>query len=683
MKHVLLTILIFIITSSIDLEAQTFQWAKSMGVANLGCVGNSICTDAAGNVYTIGYFDGIIDFDPGPGVYNLTPVPQSINCYISKLTASGNFIWARSISATTWLTGSRILLDASNNIFITGDYTGTADFDPGPGIYNAVAPNANSDGFLLKLDANGNFTWVKTWGGIEGEAYITMCLDNPGNIYLTGRFAGTMDADPGPGVSTLNSVDLWDVFISKFDNNGNFIFAKSFAGPGNGYSDAIQADANQNIYITGRLYNNVDFDPGPNVFNLTAFFGPNMYVCKLNPTGDFMWAEKIGANLASQEQHPRDMVVDNSGIYITGHYSGTTDFDPDVLGNYTLTAAGTTSVFILKLNTDGNFVWARSMGGGGINYATSIDIDNTGKVYTTGYSNGGGDFDPGPAVYNLYNNYLIFVSCIDTAGNFKWARQLNGGVNGLGNCLHADNNGSIYSTGRLAGTGDFDPGIGVYNLTVQGQADAYIHKMKTCENTLDTMHITACKFYVLNGQTYDSTGFYSQSLVNAQGCDSVLTLDLTIQNVDTSILKSGTQLFAAVNTSYQWIQCNPYQVISGETNQSYNATANGSYACIVIQNGCTDTTNCVTVSGISGTNNTFLENSLKIYPNPSNGVFTFELNEQNYDTIEISNQLGETIMEIPVNAPRTIIRLTSQRGMFYYRVLNEGVVVGRGKILIY
>src|SRR5674476_1418906 len=132
-----ITLLFF---SSLQAQNVSLVWAKNMGGASDDYV-NSIAVDASGNVYTTGYFLGTVDFDPGAGTYNLTSA-GGYDIFIIKLDASGNFVWAKNMGASSGASsdqGFSIAVDASGNVYTTGLFTGTADFDPGAGTYNLTS----------------------------------------------------------------------------------------------------------------------------------------------------------------------------------------------------------------------------------------------------------------------------------------------------------------------------------------------------------------------------------------------------------------------------------------------------------------------------------------------------------------------------------------------------------------
>ncbi len=369
-----------------------FVWAKAMGGGSGTGESYSIALDGSGNVYTTGTFSGTADFDPGAGVSNLISA-GSQDIFISKLDASGNFVWAKSMGGSSAEIGSSIALDGSGNIYTTGFFRLTADFNPGAGFANLTSAG-NDDIFISKLDASGNFVWAKAMGGISFDDGNSIAIDGSGNVYTTGYFEGTADFDPGAGVANLTSVDSTDIFISKLDASGNFVWAKSMGGTSGEQGMHLALDGSGNVYTTGFFDGTADFDPGAGVFNLTSA-GADMFISKLDASGNFVWAKTMGG---TSNDFGFAITTDASGnVYTTGNFFGTADFDPGA-GVFNLTSAGSSDIFISKLDASGNFVWANAMGGAGVDRGNSIAIDGFGNLYTTGPFQGTADFDPSAGV---------------------------------------------------------------------------------------------------------------------------------------------------------------------------------------------------------------------------------------------------------------------------------------------
>ena len=472
LQKVLFVCMLALFGLSNNANAQALQWAKAMGGAD-DDYGLSIALDGSGNVYTIGYFLGTADFDPGAGVFNLTSAGY-YDIFISKLDASGNFVWAKAMGGAYLDYGSSIALDGSGNVYTTGYFAGTVDFDPGAGVFNLTSPGSE-DIFISKLDASGNFVWAKSIGGADQDNGYSIALDGSGNVYTTGYFFGTSDFDPGAGVFNLTSAGSGDIFVSKLDASGNFVWANAMGGPNYDYGYSIAIDGSGNVYTTGDFDGTADFDPGAGVFNLTSAGYYDIFISKLDASGNFVWANAMGG---ADSDYGYSIALDGSGnVYTTGEFSGTADFDPGA-GVFNLTSAGYGDIYISKLDASGNFVWAKAMGGAYFDRGYSIALDGSGNVYTTGFFEGTVDFDPGAGVFNLTSAGYgdIFISKLDASGNFVWANAMGGADTDCGSSIALDGSGNVYTTGIFEGTVDFDPAAGVANLTSAGNYDIFVAK---------------------------------------------------------------------------------------------------------------------------------------------------------------------------------------------------------------
>jgi hypothetical protein len=476
MKYILsvITLLFF---SCLQAQNVNMAWAKSMGGASTD-LGNSTAVDALGNVYTTGYFSGTADFDPGPGTYNLTAASDDI--FVSKLDASGNFVWAKQmgVAGAAFAYGYSIAVDAFGNVYTTGTFTGTVDFDPGPGTYNFTTVAGADDIFVSKLDSSGNFVWAKDMGGasIDFDYGKSIAVDASFNVYTTGGFQGTVDFDPGPGTYNLISAGAGDIFVSKLDSSGKFVWAKNMGGVGSANVFSIAVDASFNVYTTGSFQGTADFDPGAGTYNLISAGAGDIFVSKLDASGNFVWAKDMGG--ASSDQG-NSLALDGSrNVYTTGYFNGTADFDPGA-GTYNLTAAGQGDIFVSKLDSSGNFVWAKQMGGASDDGGNCIGVDASGNVYTTGLFRGTADFDPGAGTFNLISvgGSDIFISKLDSSGNFVWAKDMGGASDDWGMSIAVDDLRNVYTTGSFLGTANFDPGPGTFNLTSAGNYDIFVEKL--------------------------------------------------------------------------------------------------------------------------------------------------------------------------------------------------------------
>ncbi|MFT6166997.1 MAG: hypothetical protein ACJAV5_001490 [Vicingaceae bacterium] len=651
------TTLLLILFSALNfakITAQTpvFEWASKIGGISYD-YGSSIATDKNGNIYTTGYFADTVDFDPGAGVYNLSTLNNSRDIFVQKLDANKNLIWAKQMIGAGVALAYSITIDANENVLITGQFNDTVDFDPDTGIVQ-LAPfgriGINTSIFVLKLNSNGNFLWVKHMGSATSNSYgRSIISDNNGNVYTTGSFTGLVDFNPGLGTFNLTaSTTINDIYVQKLDSSGNFLWAKQISGANRKAGRSITIDLNGNLLITGQFSGTADFDPGTNTYNLTAVNGIDMFVLKMSPNGNLIWVKQIGGN---SNEIGKSITSDiNGNIYTTGYFQSQTDFDPGA-STYNLTAIGLRDIFVQKLDANGNFQWAKQMGGTGDDEGNSITTDINGYVYTTGSFQRTVDFDPDTGTNNLtvIGGADIFIQKLDSNGSLMWAKHMGGFGNDDGTSITVDTIGNVYTTGYFNYSADFDPGSGTTNLLSSGFDDVFIQKLIQCFHTEGVDTILACDSYTwIDGITYfSSNNTAKDTLTNSAGCDSIITLDLTINTLDSSVTQNGTVLTANVpGANYQWLDCvNSFAPITNGTNQSYTASINGSYAVEITKNGCVDTSACFSVSPVG-----LIENSLSdkfmVYPNPTEGNFSIKFeNIQEFLTVRLLSLSGQVILD--------------------------------------
>src|SRR5450432_3236628 len=364
-----------IFVSKLDASGN-FVWAKQIGGAGED-FGYSIATDGAGDVYITGFFAATVDFDPGPGIFNLSSVGGT-DIFVLKLDASGNFLLAKQMEGSGQ--GYSIAVDVAGNVYTTGIFSGTVDFDPGVGVDNLTyAGGTGQDIFVSKLDASGNFVWARQMGGLSPDQGKSIAVDAAGNVYTTGFFQGTANFDPG-GVFNLTALGADDIFISKLDASGNFVWAKQMGGTSDDVGLSIAVDASGNVYTAGDFQGTANFDPGAGVFNLTTSGGEDIFISKLDASGNFVWAQQIGG--VSAISQALSIAVDASGnIYTTGLFLGTTDFDPGP-AVFNLTSSGV-DIFVEKLGASAplpitliEFSGTSAVNGNQLKWETATEINN-------------------------------------------------------------------------------------------------------------------------------------------------------------------------------------------------------------------------------------------------------------------------------------------------------------------
>ncbi|MDX2173181.1 MAG: SBBP repeat-containing protein [Bacteroidota bacterium] len=472
-------------------QAPAFQWAHANGGAGQQ-IARKVKTDALGNAYTVGTFEGIVDFDPGPATYTLSSI-SSRDIYVTMLDGNGNLMWARSFgsssSSNVLNMGRSIELDASGNVYITGEFQGVVDFDPGP-LTSNLTSNGNDDIFILKLNSSGNFIWAKQIGGSSADEAYSIALDAGANIYVCGNFLSTVDFDPNVGIQNLTASGLHDSFILKLNSSGNYVWAKSF---GSSLSDAcndVSIDGLGNVLCIGMFQNTVDFDPGPSTYTLQTNGGWDIFVSKLDASGNFIWARSIGGTGTDRGE---GITSDASGnIYCVGTFINSVDFDPGP-GNNILTATGTSrDVYLLKLDASGSFSFVNQIGSNLDENATDIFSSST-NLYISGSFQGTVDFDSGAASYTSVaagTSYDGYVTKVDLSGNFLGLATITGTLNEVASGVTLDQAANLFVVGYFQGICDFDPNITTYTLSSISQEDAFVLKLSSCIIPIAPLNIT-------------------------------------------------------------------------------------------------------------------------------------------------------------------------------------------------
>lgn len=458
--------------------AQDFQFATSFGSTSEDS-GEDLVVDSQGNVIITGLFAGTVDFDPSSGgTFNMTSAGQD-DGFVAKYDANGNFIWAVQFGGSSSDFGHGISVDLNDNIIVTGSFEGTADFLPASGGPTFVSQGAK-DIFILKLDPNGALDWVEAMGGSDDDNGHDIDVDGAGNIHLAGAFSETVDFDPGAGTHNLTSDGNLDLFLARYDPDGNFLWA--FNGEGgiaNQRIWSVNADDAGNSYVSGWFKNNPDMDPGPGTFLLPNEGLADGYLGKYNANGDLEWVFNFGS--ASRDQGMKHSIDAAGNVYIGGFFRNTVDFDPGA-GELLLTATGTQDAFLAKYNTDGEVQWAfglENAGGQENSQGLSTTTDANGNTSITGLFFGTMDIDPGPGVNELIGpgGNDAFLATYNTDGELLWGGVIGGSGADVGKGIISDNTGNIYLTGTFRGTADFDMDpVATANMTSTGLSDVFLVK---------------------------------------------------------------------------------------------------------------------------------------------------------------------------------------------------------------
>jgi hypothetical protein len=274
---------------------------------------------------------------------------------------------------------------------------------------------------------------------------------------------------------------LVDYQVIKLTGNPNPVgWARTFGGTNNDLPNAVTTDNLGNVYIGGYFRETVDFDTGPDTYEVEAQGLGDAFLCKFNPTGEFQWTNTLGGDSINSGDCVGDIAIDNSnGVYVTGWFNGTSvDFDPGP-GEDLHDSNGGIDAFLIKFDANGTFVWGHNWGGNGSDYGYGVALDDDGNAYVVGYFYGTVDFDPGDGVEEHTSDSPtdMYLSSFDAEGNFRWVRIWGcsgGDAFEMVRDLVTDNIGHVYLVGEYGGVTDFDPGPEVDEHEHFGHGDVFL-----------------------------------------------------------------------------------------------------------------------------------------------------------------------------------------------------------------
>lgn len=407
-----------------------------------------VATDSAGYRYVSGWFAGAVDFDVSnlhEGDADILTARGPGDAYVAKYAPDDSLVWVQPMGGDgpSADMASRLAVDSAGAVYVVGTFHISADFGA-----TTLTSAGDWDRFVTKLDASGNFLLAQPWDDDEGatrgmdvdaagnmyvligrlgDAYeITkigasghevwsktianrsmlgsadLAVNAAGTVYIAGSFDGTVDFDPSAKTKYVSSGTARAGFVLKLDTNGKFGWVSPFIGKKvgsiNGASGAtsITLDGSGNILVGGTFNGTVDFNPGSGTTYLTNQSGG--FVTKLTSAGALVWVKPLLGN-ASTFVYGLD--VDAAGnIYATGTFHGTVDLDPGS-GAYSRTTTGQGDVYVMKLTSAGNFVWAETFGGSGNDVSNGIAVDSSGNVIVAGNYRDPFDVDPDPLAIEL------------------------------------------------------------------------------------------------------------------------------------------------------------------------------------------------------------------------------------------------------------------------------------------
>lgn len=380
----------------------SYAWTKTVP----GATGLSIAADSKGNIYVTGYFSGNVNFnDAGTDMHTAS---GSCDIFLAKINFDGTYAWTKTIggagtySYADW--GRSVTIDKNDNIFITGTFRGTADFNPGAGedikstYKDITAADGHDNLFITKFKSDGSYAWTYTAGltdpdesgiGFGNAEGISIMTDTFGDIYVGGRFDGRIDFDQSDARDVRVSNYGSDLFVMKISSSGKYKWVKGMGSVDGTCSVwSITIDKNNDIYAAGTFAGTVDFNTGKGKDIKTSTW-LNTFIMKVGRNGSYKWTKVLDIARIG------NIGCDSSNnIYLSGEYFGATDFDPGSGSDVRpATPVNASNMFVTSLDSEGIYrkTWVypairilKPIGVSCINFPAGLCVSESGTVFAAG-----------------------------------------------------------------------------------------------------------------------------------------------------------------------------------------------------------------------------------------------------------------------------------------------------------
>ncbi len=685
-------------------------WATYYG-GSFSDIGWSAAVDNNNNVYMVGTtnsinnisFNGFQSSHSGPvSLIGPDPLPGSVyqDAFIVKFDSNGVRLWASYYGGGETDIGYTCATDNIGNVFL-GGYTTSVNNISFLGFQNNN--QGGVEGYLVKFDSLGIRQWATYFGGSHSDVVYSCITDNQNNIIIVGStLSQTNIAFNALHQNTFGSSGGvgGDGFIAKFDNNGTGLWATYFGGFQDDAINSCAVDLDNNLYVAGNTSssNDIAFDG----FQMSLGGGIDGFLGKFDANGNRIWATYYGGILLDIAT---TVSADNSNrVYVGGYTESSWPTSSIASSGFQNNLSGNRDGFLAKFDCSvyssvnfstcdffespsGKYIWTSS----GVYFDTIVNsrgcdsiieitliVHNSSQTYLNVSSCNSYFWNLNNQIYNssgLYNdtltniygcdsiiylNLTIFSSDtinqnVQACDSFFWSQNSTTySQSGIYSVSFQNENGcdsliilnltileSTYSNQTVVSCDSYVWGV---NNQVYSTSGIFTHTLTNaigCDSIL-TLYLTintsstsstsdsACFIYEwdLNGRQFFQSGIYTDTLINVLGCDSILFLDLIIDTVDTRVLDSAASLVAqAANATFQWLNCdNSFVPVRGATANVFSPSDNSLYAVEIRQNGCVDTSECYSILDIGVVE--FEKSDIRLYPNPNSGEFSIDLGRE-------------------------------------------------------
>jgi len=350
--------------------------------------------------------------------------------------------------------------DAQGNGVVIGRFTGAITL---PSPIGTLTSAGSTDIFVVKYNSMGTVVWAKKFGDASEQLPSSVAIDSAGDVLIAGEFLGTVNFGDMPDTALTSNMGTRDIFVAKLSAaTGDRVWSQAFANAYTQEEASVAVDAADNVYVSGTFSSNLTI--GTNVLMPSAGGGLEVFVAKLDKMGQPIWSKAI-TGLGTQYAY--DLAVSPAGdIALAGAFQSAIDFG----GGKTLTSAGDYDLFVAKLDTMGNAVFAIGAGDATLQRANAVAIDSAGNLLVTGEFNGSMDLGAGAVTSGGAED--VFLAKYSPSGFHMWSKAMGGMSAQRGKDVAVDVFNNVIVTGQFWATTDFGKGM----ITSNGAHDVFVAK---------------------------------------------------------------------------------------------------------------------------------------------------------------------------------------------------------------
>jgi hypothetical protein len=432
---------------NVSSQNEKLHWLKSYG--NYTNQTGNICVDKDFNYYVLLEFLDSMDADLGPNKEMLYS-DYNDGIMIAKYNKTGQLIWGKAIQGDFPSAGTSINVDGNSNVYLSGRFQDSGDFDPGNAEYKLYSQGMN-DFFIAKLNSSGDFVWAHGFGSTDNDFIASAVVDGKGNVYMTGNYRGNLDFDPSAGSIIKTPTGLLDLFLLKLTTDGDYQWVITYGGTEQPTGFFVSLDPYENVVLSGKYHASSNFNPLGTAVTKSTQGNHDFFVARYNPNGLLMNVFTGGGpdvDYAMATHYTKE-----NGVFVFGNFQGTAVFDPNNI-NLNMTAKSSMDRFVAKYDTNGNCIWRYQMPltGNQFLYLKSIISDKIGNAYVICEFRDSVDVDPGSNTKMMYSSGVgdIYIQKISPFGNLIWAKQIGSAGNDRSYSMEMDEQQQLYILGTFS-----------------------------------------------------------------------------------------------------------------------------------------------------------------------------------------------------------------------------------------